>query len=291
MTEERVVSASRLRPSFVGMTAIETKKFIKRIMAVGLGDMSADSIKQQAGIIGAIVSNLTGIPTDRFRVLVAQVFTHAQINRPYNRLVRLKVTTTLFSQDTKSAHGVFSGHLRTAFASPVAAFTGGAARIGMKQMATTLNLYVPQVEASHSVGTAHCINKCTRRLLSQLLSCVPQETRRDYPFLSAFAVGMGFSPILNVPRVLQLGKIAGHSYPETFKTYFGSVNGLKMYASNTAIFGPGEGLRMMMCFGFKDFLMPKIGGNADVNTISSVPMYAALFEPFFSCIEICLQNF
>ena len=85
-------------------------------------------------------------------------------------------------------------------------------------------------------------------------------------------VGAGFSPILNIPRVFQLGKIAGHSYPATFKTYFTSAEGLKKYGSNTMIFGPGEGLRMMMCFGFKDFLMPMIGGKTDVNTLSSIPM-------------------
>merc|ERR1711937_238586 len=101
----------------------------------------------------------------------------------------------------------------------------------MKQMATTLNLYVPQ------------------------------KTREDYPFL-------------NIPRVFQLGKIGGASYPETFRTYFTSGAGLMEYGKNTAIFGPGEGLRMMMCFGFKDFLMPKIGGKKDVHEISNIPMYA-----------------
>ena len=38
-----------------------------------MGDMSEGTIKQYAGLSGAIISNLTGIPTDRFRVLVAQV--------------------------------------------------------------------------------------------------------------------------------------------------------------------------------------------------------------------------
>ena len=87
-------------------------------------------------------------------------------------------------------------------------------------------------------------------------------------------MGLGFSPILNIPRVFQLGKIAGVSYPQTAKQYFTSAAGIKSYASNTAIFGPGEGLRMMMCFGFKDYLMPKIGGKKDVNEISSIPMWA-----------------
>jgi len=129
----------------------------------------------------------------------------------------------------------------------------------MKQMATTLNLYVPQ------------------------------DMREKYPFASAFAVGLGFSPILNIPRVLQLGKIGGQSYPETFKQYFTSSAGIKSYAENTAIFGPGEGLRMMMCFGFKDFLMPKIGGKKPVEEISSIPLYAgsmaAIAGPAVAAIE------
>merc|ERR1712100_756171 len=178
---------------------------------------SKDSIKQIAGISGSIISNLTGIPTDGFRVRVAQ--------------------------DTACKNAV-TYHFRQMLASPAAAFTGGVARLSMKQMATTMNLYVPQ------------------------------DIRAAYPFASAFGVGLCFSPILNIPRVFQLGKIAGHSYPETAKTYFTSAKGLQMYASNTAIFGPGEGLRMMMCFGFKDFLMPKIGGQKDVHTIDNIPMYA-----------------
>jgi len=183
-----------------------------------MSDWSKDQIKQTAGFSGAIISNMTGIPTDRFRVLVAQ--------------------------DTKNTYGVFSHHFKEMFKSPTAAFNGGLARIGMKQMATTLNLYVPQ------------------------------EFREESPFIAAFLVGLCFSPILNIPRVFQLGKISGVSYPQSAKDYFGSAQGLKQYASNTAIFGPGEGLRMMMCFGCKDFLMPKIGGKTDVNTISSIPSYA-----------------
>merc|ERR1711934_159550 len=183
-----------------------------------MGDWGKDSIKQTAGVAGAVISNLTGIPTDRFRVLVAN--------------------------DTKMVHGVFSHHFKEMFKSPLAAFTGGCARISMKQMATTLNLYVPQ------------------------------DLRTNYPFAMAFAVGLGFSPILNIPRVFQLGKIGGVSYPQTFKDYFSSAQGLKNYASNTIIFGPGEGLRMMMCFGCKDWLMPRVGGSKDVKEISSIPAYA-----------------
>lgn len=177
---------------------------------------SKDQIKQFAGISGAILSNVTGIPTDAFRVKVAQ--------------------------DTFCKNPI-SYHLRQVFKSPQAAFVGGFARIGMKQMATTLNLYVPQ------------------------------EIRKDYPFASAFAVGLVFSPILNIPRMFQLGKVGGVSYPQTLKQ-LGTSEGAMGFAKNTAIFGPGEGLRMMMCFGCKDFIMPKIGGQADVNTLESIPMHA-----------------
>merc|ERR1719356_2379733 len=127
---------------------------------------SKDQIKQFSGLAGAIVSNMTGIPTDAFRVRVAQ--------------------------DTACKHGVMY-HLRDVFKSPAAAFVGGCARISMKQIATTLNLYVPG------------------------------EIRAEYPFASAFAVGLGFSPILNIPRVFQLGKIGGVSYPQSAKQYFTSV--------------------------------------------------------------------
>jgi len=179
---------------------------------------SKDSIKQTAGFAGAIMSNMTGIPTDRYRVLVAQ--------------------------DTAMVKGVFSGHVKDTFANLKTAFTGGSARIVMKQMAATLNLYVPA------------------------------EYRDSNPFLCSFAVGLGFSPILNIPRVFQLGKISGDTYPTIFKSYFGSAEGFKRYASNTMMFGPGEGLRMMMCFGGKDYLMPRIGGKTDPTTLSSVPLYA-----------------
>jgi hypothetical protein len=75
-------------------------------------------------------------------------------------------------------------HLAATFQSPGAAFTGGFARIAMKQMASSLNLYVPQ------------------------------QYREEYPFLSNFAIGVGFSPLLNLPRMLQLGRIGGQSYPQ-----------------------------------------------------------------------------
>eukprot|EP00959_Pyramimonas_sp_CCMP1952_P042362 886041-Pyramimonas_sp.AAC.1 len=76
---------------------------------------------------------------------------------------------------------------------------------------------------------------------------------------------MGFSPILNVPRMLQLGRLSGLSYPQAFQSTFMTGAGLKGYVQNTMIFAPGEGFRMMMCFGTKDFLMPKIGGSEDAH--------------------------
>merc|ERR1711907_103577 len=173
---------------------------------MGVEDWSTDSIKLSAGVGGSILSNALGIPFDRFRVVVAQ--------------------------DVKSTTGL-GKHLITTFQSPQAAFTGGFARISMKQIAASLNLYVPS------------------------------DLREKYPFASAFCVGMGFSPILNIPRMFQLGRISGLSYPQIAKQTFMSAEGLKVYAQNTAMFAPGEGLRMMMCFGMKDWIMPRIGGKAD----------------------------
>lgn len=177
---------------------------------------STGQIKFGSGIVGSLVSNGLGIPFDRFRILVAQ--------------------------DTASATSVV-GHLRETFRAPAAAFTGGFARIGMKQMAATLNLYVPQ------------------------------DLRENNPFLCSFAVGVGFSPILNIPRMLQLGRVGGERYPDIAKNLFMTSSGMKTFATNTAMFAPGEGLRMMMCFGMKDFIMPKIGGKADPETVGSIPLY------------------
>lgn len=179
---------------------------------------STDKIKVSSGIAGALISNGTGIPFDRFRILVAQ--------------------------DTASAGGIVSTHLRETFRSLPSAFTGGFARVGMKQMATTLNLYVPQ------------------------------DFREKQPFLASFAVGVGFSPLLNIPRMLQLGRVGGQTYPQVARGLFTSVAGLKTYASNTVMFAPGEGLRMMMCFGTKDFIKPLIGGTADPSEIGSIPLFA-----------------
>jgi hypothetical protein len=179
--------------------------------------LPVNTIKTIAGMTGSAVSNLTGIPFDKFRVLVAQ--------------------------DTKMTTGL-GGHLGKTFATFSSSFTGGGARFVMKAMAAQLNL------------------------------TVPSDLRRDYPFLCSFAVGMGFSPILNVPRMLQLGRISGGSYPEIVRNLFTTSAGLKSYAQNTMLFGPGEGLRMMMCFGLKDWLLPRVGGAVDPDTLSSVTGHA-----------------
>eukprot|EP00658_Telonema_sp_P-2_P024002 TRINITY_DN1962_c0_g1_i6.p1 TRINITY_DN1962_c0_g1~~TRINITY_DN1962_c0_g1_i6.p1 ORF type:complete len:261 (+),score=70.00 TRINITY_DN1962_c0_g1_i6:219-1001(+) len=193
---------------------------------MGVEEWSTDSIKMASGLGGSILSNALGIPFDRFRVVVAQ--------------------------DVASAHGL-NKHLLATFQSPGAAFTGGFARISMKQIAASLNLYVPQ------------------------------EIRQEYPFASAFGVGVCFSPILNVPRMMQLGRISGNSYPETFRNTFMSGSGLKAYAQNTAMFAPGEGLRMMMCFGMKDWIMPRIGGKADAHEVQATTG-VALYTAKMACI-------
>jgi hypothetical protein len=60
---------------------------------------------------------------------------------------------------------------------------------------------------------------------------------------------------------------SGETYSQIFKSTFTSAKGWRSYAANTAVFAPGEGLRMMMCFGTKDFLMPRIGGAEDPMTM------------------------
>jgi len=114
----------------------------KRV-TMGLEAYSTDSIKNGSALGGSILSNAFGIPFDKFRVLVAQ--------------------------DVKCASGL-NKHFFATFASPKEAFTGGFARIGMKQMAASLNLYVPS------------------------------QYRESNPFACSFAVGMCFAPILNIPR-------------------------------------------------------------------------------------------
>jgi len=195
--------------------------------------LGPDTIKLGGGISGGIMSNLTGIPFDRFRILVAQ--------------------------DTARSTSVFSGHLVETFKSPAAAFTGGFARITMKQMAATLNLYVPQ------------------------------DFRERQPFLASFAVGVVFSPILNVPRMFQLGRVQGERYPDIARSLFTSVSGFKTYANNTLMFAPGEGLRMMMCFGAKDWIMPRVGGKVDAASVPNIPLHtgkmALIAGPSVAAVE------
>lgn len=98
-----------------------------------------------------------------------------------------------------------SSHLKETFRSPGAAFTGGFARIGMKQMATSMNLYVPG------------------------------EFRAAYPFMSNFAVGLGFSPILNIPRMMQLGRISGLTYPQVSsppRNHYSRIRSIRNYRSD-----------------------------------------------------------
>lgn len=56
-------------------------------------------------------------------------------------------------------------------------------------------------------------------------------------------------------------------FTQVFKSQYMTAEGWKGYVSNTAVFGPGEGFRMMMCFGTKDFLMPKVGGKEDAQKV------------------------
>merc|ERR1719162_1413992 len=55
------------------------------------------------------------------------------------------------------------------------------------------------------------------------------------------------------------------------------------------MFAPGEGLRMMMCFGTKDYIMPKIGGKVDPSTLDSIPLYtgkmALIAGPSVAAVE------
>eukprot|EP00122_Pirum_gemmata_P017114 Pgem_evm2s16016 len=197
--------------------------------------ISPDTVLVGAGVAGGVVSNLTGIPFDRFRVLVAQDLSS-------------KVPLT--------------AHFNKTFLSLNTAFVGGEARVGMKSCAAILNLMIPQ------------------------------DYKREHPFSSSFLTGVIFAPALNVPRMMQLGKISNIPYTQTLRTLTTRV-GFRSFMENTAVFAPGEGLRMMMCFGTKDFLMPWIGGKISVDTIektgTSIPMHtfkmAMLAGPIVSAVE------
>lgn len=133
----------------------------------------------------------------------------------------------VIAHDTALAHGFFA-HMRESTLSLSSAYAGGVARFGMKGTATYLNLQIPT------------------------------ELREERPFAASFACGLVFSPVLNLFRMLQLAKISGERYPAAAVRLFGTAAGLRSYALNTAIFAPGEGLRMMLCFGMKDFLVPYV---------------------------------
>jgi hypothetical protein len=163
----------------------------------------------------------------------------------------------LVAQDAGSNVSVASHFTRT-LSSPRVAFLGLGARVGSKATATGINL------------------------------AVPTSVREAHPFSSAFATGFLFAPLLNAPRILQLGKIAGRSYASVAMSTFGSVNGLRQFAANSAVFAPGEGLRMMTCFGMKDWLMPQIGGNVDpreVNILIHSLKMAAIAGPLVAVVE------
>lgn len=153
----------------------------------------------------------------------------------------------------------FLNHWRATMESPKAAFTGALARVWMKQMAAFLNM------------------------------SVPAELKEESPFLAAAGVGFVAAPVLNVPRLLQLGKVAGDSYGAVFRQFFTSPAGLRSYAANTAMFAPGEAFRMMMCFGTKDKLMPLVGGNEDPSNIENIPLFtfkmAGIVGPLVAVVE------
>merc|ERR1719183_1680196 len=89
--------------------------------------------------------------------------------------------------------------------------------------------------------------------------------------------------------MFQLGRVSGQRHPEIARNLFTSASGLKTYAANTMMFAPGEGLRMMMCFGMKDWIMPRIGGKADPETVGSIPLYtgkmALIAGPAVAAVE------
>lgn len=129
------------------------------------------------------------------------------------------------AQDAAFSRSV-PAHFRETMRSLGRAYTGGSARVVMKGGASTLNLFTPD------------------------------ELRERGPFTASLATGFLFSPALNVPRILQIAKINGERYPAAALRLFTTAAGLRTYAYNTALFAPGEALRMMLCFGSKDFLVP-----------------------------------
>ena len=131
------------------------------------------------------------------------------------------------AQDVAVAEPV-ADHLRRSAGrlvrAPLESYAGGAARCGQKGFSASLNLLVPR------------------------------EVKDQSPFAASAAAGFAFAPVLNAFRILQLGKINMVSYQRTCLSY-ASPAGLAKFAKNTALFAPGEAVRMMTCFGTKDALM------------------------------------
>lgn len=167
----------------------------------GRKPLATDTVKLIGGVSAGVCSNVVGIPLDRFRIMVAQ---DASFARPVRR------------------------HFAETMGSLGGAYTGGIARVGMKGMASTMNMFIPA------------------------------ELRAIGPFTASFVTGFACSPLLNAARMLQLAKINGERYPAAARRLFTTGAGLRTYASNTAMFAPGEALRMMLCFGTKDFLAARV---------------------------------
>jgi hypothetical protein len=170
-----------------------------------MSETQRDYIKLIGGVSSGVGANVVGIPLDRFRIMVAQ---DANFSRPVR------------------------GHFADTMGSLGGAYTGGLARVGMKGMASTMNLFIPA------------------------------ELRAMGPFTASLVTGFVCSPLLNAARMLQMAKINGERYPAAARRLFTTGAGLRTYANNTAMFAPGEALRMMLCFGTKDFLAPLVDSDS-----------------------------
>lgn len=173
---------------------------------------------------------------------------------------RLRIAVAQDMQGTKT----FMRHCLETSANLRTAFAGGVARCLMKQTASTLNLLVPQ------------------------------DWRAESPYLCNAVVGCLATPILNVPRALQLGKVDGIAYPQTFRSFFLSgSSGYRKYALNTMMFMPGEVLGYWIIgFGMKDWLAPMLGLNQDPREIN-VPLQSLkmglIAAPLIGAIETTSQ--
>lgn len=164
------------------------------------------------------------------------------------------------AQDAVMGHSL-AHHFRATFSSPGIAYAGAVARTGMKVTATTLNLFIPQ------------------------------EMRERGPFTASFVSGLLFSPVFNVFRMLQLAKLNGENYPTAIRRIYFTRDGLRSYLGNTAIFGPGEALRTMFCFGTKDFLVPFARGRdyrpprSEAQVAGNAAYLSAVVGPLVSVVE------